>query len=84
VVSENPGISAAGAAAGKTALDPSTGPAAIGGMLSVGESPAEDAPPLATLQSRLSEAVSDITKLANAMEALAPDLTWEESESSTR
>jgi hypothetical protein len=44
VSSPNPGISAAGEAAGRTALDPSTGPAAIGGMLSPGDD-AEPPPP---------------------------------------
>ena len=39
--SPNPGISAAGEAAGRTALNPATGPAAIGGMLSPGESEPE-------------------------------------------
>jgi hypothetical protein len=43
--SPNPGISAAGEAAGRTALDPSTGPAAIGGMLSPGEADGEPPPP---------------------------------------
>jgi hypothetical protein len=43
--SPNPGISAAGEAAGNAALDPSTGPAAIGGMLSPGEGEVEAPPP---------------------------------------
>lgn len=69
--SVNPGISAAGEAAGRTALDPSSGRAAIGGMLSVGEIPEEaETPDPATLQTRLSAVVSQIAKLADAMEAL--------------
>lgn len=69
--SVNPGISAAGEAAGRTALDPSAGRAAIGGMLSVGEIPEDpETPDPATLQIRLSTVVSDIAKLADAMEAL--------------
>jgi hypothetical protein len=69
--SVNPGISAAGEAAGRTALDPSSGRAAIGGMLQVGEIP-EDAEPAnpATLQTRLSAVVSQIAMLAGVMEAL--------------
>jgi hypothetical protein len=69
--SVNPGISAAGEAAGRTALDPSSGRAAIGGMLQVGEIP-EDAEPAdpATVQSRLSAVVSQIAKLAGVMESL--------------
>ena len=35
--SQNPGISAAGRALGRTALNPASGPAAIGGMLQAGE-----------------------------------------------
>jgi hypothetical protein len=69
--SVNPGISAAGEAAGRTALDPSAGRAAIGGMLSVGEIPEDtETPGPATLQTRLSMVVSQIAKLADAMEAL--------------
>jgi hypothetical protein len=69
--SVNPGISAAGEAAGRTALDPSAGRAAIGGMLSVGEIPEDtETPGSATLQTRLSMVVSQIAKLADAMEAL--------------
>ncbi len=81
--SHNPGISAAGKAAGKTALNPAAGPAAIGGMLQAGDL-AEDQsdPDLAVVQSRLAKAVSDIAKLANAMEALAAVNTREAEESS--
>jgi hypothetical protein len=43
--SPNPGISAAGEDLSRTALDPSAGPAAIGGMLSPGEGEAEAPPP---------------------------------------
>ena len=68
--SVNPGISAAGEAAGRTALDPSAGRAAIGGMLSVGEIPEEENPDRSTVQGRLSAAVSDITKLAGALQGL--------------
>ncbi len=70
--SQNPGISAAGRAAGKTALNPAAGPAAIGGMLQPGDLAEDDVnPDLAVMQSRIAKAVSDIAKLANAMEALA-------------
>jgi hypothetical protein len=88
VASPNPGISAAGEAAGRTALNPSAGPAAIGGMLVPGEeepevekSDAADGPTdvhpevptevLSEMQSRLSSAVSDLSKLANALGALS-------------
>jgi hypothetical protein len=71
--SVNPGISAAGEAAGRTALDPSTGRAAIGGMLSVGEIPDTDLPDPSTLQTRLSMVVSEITKLADAIQGLKID-----------
>jgi hypothetical protein len=68
----NPGISAAGAAAGRSAQNPSVGPAAIGGMLS--SSPEEpigfDAPEPAVIEERLTLVVSAITRLADAMEAL--------------
>jgi hypothetical protein len=98
MASPNPGISAAGEAAGRTALNPSAGPAAIGGMLVPGEEEPESEvelrrpEPTATpteatatateaqkdvqaevpteMQSRLSSAVSDISKLANALGAL--------------
>jgi hypothetical protein len=75
--SQNPGISAAGKAAGKTALNPAAGPAAIGGMLQPGEVVDDDVSgiDLVGVQSRLAKAVSDIAKLANAMEALALDVT---------
>ena len=70
--SQNPGISAAGRALGRTALNPASGPAAIGGMLQAGQ-PEEDPweGDLSDVRSRLSKAISDITKLANAVEALA-------------
>jgi hypothetical protein len=70
--SQNPGISAAGRALGRTALNPASGPAAIGGMLQTGQ-PEDDARAidLSDVRSRLAKAISDITKLANAMEALA-------------
>ena len=65
----NPGISAAGSAAKRTALDPSAGPAAIGGMLVKNSvEPAPGAPPL---RDRLTAVVNDITKLANAVEVLS-------------
>lgn len=68
----NPGISAAGAAAGRSAQNPSAGPAAIGGMLST--SPEEpigfDGPEPVVLEERLTLVVSAITRLADAMEAL--------------
>jgi hypothetical protein len=69
--SPNPGISAAGEAAGRTALNPSAGPAAIGGMLVPGEEPEVETSGQTEMQTRLSTAVSDIAKLANAMEALS-------------
>src|ERR1019366_9856489 len=71
--SANPGVSAAGEAAGRSALNPSAGPAAIGGMLVPGEEPEVEPSEQMKLQARLSNAVSDITKLANAMEALSVD-----------
>jgi hypothetical protein len=71
--SVNPGISAAGEAAGKTALDPSSGRAAIGGMLSVGEIADTEIPDPSTLQTRLSMVVSEITKLADAIQGLKMD-----------
>ena len=70
--SQNPGISAAGRALGRTALDPASGPAAIGGMLQAGQR--EDASSdidHQDVRSRLAKVISDITKLANALEALA-------------
>jgi hypothetical protein len=80
--SVNPGISAAGEAAGRTALDPSSGRAAIGGMLSVGEipdgeTPDTEMPDPANLQTRLSTVVSEITKLADALQGLKIDLANE-------
>jgi hypothetical protein len=72
--SPNPGISAAGEAAGRTALNPKAGPAAIGGMLVPGEEPETEPSEKSTLQTRLSSAVSDIAKLANAMAALSLDV----------
>jgi len=71
--SQNPGVSAAGKAAGRTALNPAAGPAAIGGMLQVGGDVDSDSSDidLTEVRSRLAKAVSDITRLANAMEALA-------------
>jgi hypothetical protein len=67
----NPGVSAAGSAAKRTALDPSAGPAAIGGMLSLRSSAVPPVPTASPAQSRLTTAVTDITKLANAMEVLS-------------
>ncbi len=67
----NPGISAAGSAAKRTALDPSAGPAAIGGMLSLKSSAVHSSLTASPLQARLTTAVTDITKLANAMEVLS-------------
>jgi hypothetical protein len=72
--SPNPGISAAGEAAGRTAQNPSSGPAAIGGMLSEGEPEVEPSDDV-TLRSRLKTAISDIAKLAHAMGALSMDPT---------
>jgi hypothetical protein len=81
--SQNPGISAAGKAAGKTALNPAAGPAAIGGMLQAGDLAEDHADlDLALVQSRLAKAVSDIAKLANVMEALATVSTRAAEESS--
>jgi hypothetical protein len=82
--SQNPGISAAGKAAGRTALNPAAGPAAIGGMLQAGEEPSDDLSGVdfANMQSRLAKAVSDIAKLANAMEALVVDVVPEMDEAS--
>jgi hypothetical protein len=76
VASPNPGISAAGEAAGKTALNPSTGPAAIGGMVVPGEAEPEPEPPVyrrdpSDGEERLSAVVSDLSKLASAMRALS-------------
>jgi hypothetical protein len=71
MASPNPGISAAGEAAGRTALNPSAGPAAIGGMLVPGEEPEIEPTESIKMQRRLSSAVLDITKLANALEALS-------------
>ncbi len=70
--SQNPGISAAGRALGRTALNPASGPAAIGGMLQAGndEDDLREVDPSGA-RSRLTKAISDITKLANALEALA-------------
>jgi hypothetical protein len=80
--SQNPGISAAGRAAGKTALNPAAGPAAIGGMLQAGDLAEESSDlDLSVVQSRLAKAVSDIAKLANAMEALSAIRTREAEES---
>ena len=75
----NPGISAAGEAAGRTALDPSAGRAAIGGMLSVGDTPDMEMPNPVTLKTRLSMVVSEITKLADALQRLKIDLANEKS-----
>ncbi len=66
----NPGISAAGSAAKRTALDPSAGPAAIGGML-VKNSVEHASPGALPLRDRLTAVVNDITKLANAVEVLS-------------
>jgi hypothetical protein len=79
--SQNPGISAAGRALGRTALNPASGPAAIGGMLQAGDlenDSWEDHPwevDPSDVRSRLAKAISDITKLANALEALAVPAT---------
>jgi len=73
----NPGISAAGEAAGRTALDPSAGRAAIGGMLSVGEISDAEALDRSTPQGRLSSAISDIAKLAGALQGLKLKTTHE-------
>jgi hypothetical protein len=43
-------------------------------MLTLGERMEADSPDLSVLQTRLASAVSDITKLANAMEALSVGL----------
>jgi hypothetical protein len=72
--SVNPGISAAGEAAGRTALDPSAGRAAIGGMWSIGEIPDTASPGPGTLRTRLSMVVSEITKLADALQRLTIDV----------
>ena len=82
--SPNPGISAAGEAAGRTALNPSTGPAAIGGMVVPGES--EPAPLVprrvrSASEDRLTTVVSDITKMARAMGALSLSLQPEDAPS---
>jgi hypothetical protein len=69
--SPNPGISAAGEAAGRTALNPATGPAAIGGMLVPGPEPSAFA---VSLQNRLSTAVSDVTKLLKVLRELSLNL----------
>ena len=70
MASANPGVSAAGAAARRTALDPSAGRAAIGGMLSVSDTFGEGCADPAALQTRLTSVVSDVAKLAYAIEAL--------------
>jgi hypothetical protein len=77
VSSPNPGISAAGEAAGRTALNPSTGPAAIGGMVVPGES--DPVPPVpqrvrSASEDWLTTVVSDITTMAKAMSALSLDI----------
>lgn len=85
VTSPNPGISAAGEAAGRSALNPSTGPAAIGGMRE--SEPESEPPPLPPIRQRahtpaykrvrsaeedqLTTVVTDITRLAMAMRALS-------------
>ena len=74
MASANPGVSAAGEAAGRSALNPFAGPAAIGGMLVPGDEPDVEPSEQMKLHARLSTAVSDITKLANAMEALSINL----------
>jgi hypothetical protein len=81
VSSPNPGISAAGEAAGRTALNPSTGPAAIGGMVVPGET--EPTPPVpqrvrSASEDRLTFVVSDIATLARALGALSLDIHPEE------
>jgi hypothetical protein len=70
VSSPNPGVSAAGEAAGRADLNPATGPAAIGGMLVPGPEPSAQA---VLLQCRLTSAVSDITKLADILRTLSVD-----------
>ena len=82
--SPNPGISAAGEAAGRTALNPSTGPAAIGGMVVPGE--AEPTPPVpqrvpSASEDRLTTVVSDIATLAKALGSLSLDIYPEEAPS---
>ena len=81
VSSPNPGISAAGEAAGRTALDPSSGPAAIGGMR---ESEPEPQPVVhqrnhtpaykrvrSAEEDRLTTVVTDLTRLASAIGSLS-------------
>jgi hypothetical protein len=92
VSSPNPGISAAGEAAGRTALNPSTGPAAIGGMR---ESEPEPQPPVqqrthtpaykrvrSAEEEQLTTAVTDIMRLAMALRALSLDPDLEEVDAS--
>jgi hypothetical protein len=80
VSSPNPGISAAGEAAGRTALDPTSGPAAIGGMR---ESEPEAQPPVpqrthtpaykrvrSAEEDHLTAEVTDVTRLAAAIGSL--------------
>jgi hypothetical protein len=94
VSSPNPGISAAGEAAGRTALDPSTGPAAIGGLR---ESEPEPQPPVhqrvhppaykrirSAEEDRLTTVVTDITRLATAIGSLSLARHPEEAASSER
>jgi hypothetical protein len=81
VSSPNPGISAAGEALGRTALDPSSGPAAIGGMR---ESEPEPQPPVhqrnhtpaykrvrSAEEDQLTTVVTDLTRLATAIGSLS-------------
>jgi hypothetical protein len=70
MTSLNPGVSAAGAAAGRTARNPAAGQAAIGGMLHPGENADPDLSDLSELQVRLSSVVSDVAQLASAIETL--------------
>jgi hypothetical protein len=75
--SPNPGISAAGEAAGSAALNPLSGPAAIGGMVVPGES--EPDPPVpqrvrSAVEDQLTAVVSDIAKMASVVGALSLSL----------
>jgi hypothetical protein len=81
VTSPNPGISAAGEAAGRTALDPSSGPAAIGGMRETEPEPQPPVPQRTHLpaykrvrsdeEDHLTDVVTDITRLAMAISSLS-------------
>jgi hypothetical protein len=81
VSSPNPGISAAGEAAGRTALDPSSGPAAIGGMRETEPEPQAPVHPRlhtpaykrvrSAEEDRLTTVVTDLTRLATAIGSLS-------------